>query len=848
MNMLAPIAAIDPVLSRTEVAGLVALAARTVPPLWPLESAIAVNPLAGFEDMPFDRAIRAGAARFGARTALPLGGWRRLLAAGRIEQRALRDAAIRALGGPIAALAPAGPGLSRLDLLLARLLHLPEPGAPAGPAAPAPEVAFLAKWCAAFFDQGQAANPMPNRALGLYRAVLALLPYDAEFAALTGPAGRQLLLTVPRDPLDAVGEGLAALGIAPGAEQDRLAGLVARLPGWAGHIRWRNENADPELAAGAPAGMADLLALWLLLDRCGAVGPVTAPAPAADAAAALCAHFRLASNALDDLPAEVGARFAEVVALDEGDLGAIYQTAAEWTYRNALLPRLQDRAVAATAPAAPLAQLVFCIDVRSEPFRRALEAQGPYETLGYAGFFGLPIALHRFGAARRTRLLPVLLAPHHDVAEAPAPGQEQAARALEARRAQAATAAGLFSAGKQGTATAFATAEATGPLAGVVMAARTVAPGLVRRIASALAPARDEVLAPALDRRPGSCDHPAFTLEDKIGFAMALFRLTGLPATTARLVVLVGHGGSTVNNPYAAALDCGACGGHAGGANARILTAILNDPEVRSGLAEQGIVLPATTLFLAGEHNTTTDEVTIFDRGAVPVSHAADLAALTFSLAEAGKANRERRAALLGRTADDLLIGAAHWGEVRPEWGLAGNAAFIVGPRSLTAGLDLEGRAFLHSYDWRTDPDGSALTTILTAPMVVAQWINCQYLFSTLDNDRYGAGDKVTQNVVGGIGVVQGNGGDLRVGLPRQSLFADDGTPFHVPQRLLTVVHAPFERVARVVEASDILQRLFGNGWVTLVAIDPGTGRARRWRPDHETAPEGAAPLDITLS
>jgi uncharacterized protein YbcC (UPF0753/DUF2309 family) len=113
--------------------------------------------------------------------------------------------------------------------------------------------------------------------------------------------------------------------------------------------------------------------------------------------------------------------------------------------------------------------------------------------------------------------------------------------------------------------------------------------------------------------------------------------------------------------------------------------------------------------------------------------------------------------------------------------GLSGNAAFIIGPRALTQGLDLGGTAFLHSYDWKQDEDGSALTGIMTAPMIVAQWINCQYLFSTIDNEAFGAGDKTTQNVIGGFGVVQGSGGDLCTGLPRQSLFHDDGTPTTFP-------------------------------------------------------------------
>lgn len=834
MNMMVSLTAVDPILTRTEVAGLVALAARTVPPIWPLESAIAVNPLAGFESLPFEEAVRQAAQRFGARRSLPLAQWRKLLAAGKLGERALRDAAIAKLGGINAAFRLAGAGASPLDLLMARLLHLPTADEAARPAELSPDAAFIAKWCAAFFDQGQAASPMPNRELGFYRATLAAIAYDPQFRALTGQAGQQLLLSVPRDPLEAIAEGLVVLGVQPGHEEQALAEFVARLPGWAGHIRWRNENADPEIASGAPAGMADLLALWLLLARAGAVSAAPAPDRRQDVRSRLASHFGIA----DATPAGLGvaghARFAAIAAMDEEALGELFQTAAEWSYRDVLSPRLQAAAARLVPSEAPDAQLVFCIDVRSEPFRRSLEAQGRYETFGYAGFFGLPIALHRSGEARRTRLLPVLLSPQHDIVEAPVAGREQEAAGFLAARAQARQASGLFDAGKQGTATAFATAEATGPLAGVLMAARTVAPGLVKRIGARFSPARAESFAPALERTDGHACRATFTLEEKVGFALALFKLTGMSAQTARIVALVGHGGSAVNNPYAAALDCGACGGHAGGSNARILAAILNDPDVRKGLVARGCPVPETTWFIAAEHDTTTDEVAIFDRHTVPESHRADLAALAASLAKAGTSNRERRAALLGRTADDLVQGAMHWGEVRPEWGLAGNAAFVVGPRSLTREIDLEGRAFLHSYDWQADGDGTALTTILTAPMVVAQWINCQYLFSTIDNDRYGSGDKVTQNVVGGIGVLQGNGGDLRVGLPRQSLFTDDGVPYHVPQRLLTVVLAPFELVERVVASNDILGRLFGNGWVTLMVIDPHTGKALQWCRDDE--------------
>ena len=293
MNMMVQLTAADPVLTRTEVAGLVALAARTAAPLWPLESAIAVNPLAGFEGLPFEAAVRLAAQRFGARRSLPLGQWRKLLAAGKLDERSLRDAAIRKLGGLNAAFELIGPNISRLDLLMARLLHLPvqEPGA--GPAPLPADAAFIAKWCAAFFDQGQASSPMPNRELGLYRAVLAAIGHDPDFRALTGESGRHLLLSVPRDPLEAIAEGLSALGIPAGQEGPKLEELVARLPGWAGHIRWRNEHADPEIAAASPAGMADLLALWLLLERGGAVSAPARPQSAGGGADLLAHHFVL---------------------------------------------------------------------------------------------------------------------------------------------------------------------------------------------------------------------------------------------------------------------------------------------------------------------------------------------------------------------------------------------------------------------------------------------------------------------------------------------------------------------------------------------------------------------------
>lgn len=179
------------------------------------------------------------------------------------------------------------------------------------------------------------------------------------------------------------------------------------------------------------------------------------------------------------------------------------------------------------------------------------------------------------------------------------------------------------------------------------------------------------------------------------------------------------------------------------------------------------------------------------------------------------------------------------WAQVRPEWGLARNAAFIVGPRDITASLDLQGRSFLHSYDYTQDENGASLTTILTAPMVVAEWINTQYLFSTLDNVAYGGGSKITKNITGKIGIMQGNASDLMTGLPLQSVYRSDGQPYHEPQRLMCVVYAPRTLLDTIIQAQPVLQKLFGNGWVQLACIEPESrqsyflSRALTWQPTH---------------
>jgi uncharacterized protein YbcC (UPF0753/DUF2309 family) len=171
-------------------------------------------------------------------------------------------------------------------------------------------------------------------------------------------------------------------------------------------------------------------------------------------------------------------------------------------------------------------------------------------------------------------------------------------------------------------------------------------------------------------------------------------------------------------------------------------------------------------------------------------------------------------------TAADIRRRSRDWSEVRPEWGLAGNAAFIVAPRSRTAGLDLGGRTFMHSYDAAKDPEGTVLELIMTAPMIVTSWINLQYYASAVDNRAFGSGNKLIHNVTGQLGVLLGNGGDLMTGLPWQSV--SDGTRLqHEPLRLLVVIEASRQAVARIVAKHAVVRDLVSNGWLTLVVSEP---------------------------
>jgi len=751
-------------------------ALERVAPLWPLEHFVAVNPYLGLVNQPFAQACATLRRTLGKAPVFLASEYLTAFKDGRISVEDLAHVAddswtterlLRTLqreeGQPLQRTV-----MSFADLLDETLPHAHWSGLIAEE---------LAKWCAVHYDRNQTMWNSPWRHLGLFEAWKSAACHDRKPEAFGLHGFRDFVRSVPNHAKQAIAFCLEILNPQGVEMVDFLHRQLSNLSGWAGYVRYLVRE-DSMRSCENPA-LVELLAIRLIYD------------------AALYSAFADDKRILADWRNQrVNEKTSEI---DEAL--ARWQAAYEIGYQKKLGSALVRQA-AQSSSARPIMQAVFCIDVRSEIIRRHLEsAMLGIHTLGFAGFFGFPVSHQSAHACRPASRCPVLLVP---------PVKSTEPKPEKAERMKAESSA--WKAFQNSATSCFSFVEALG---------LSFSGALLRR---RLGPTMDAIPRPALE------DVATSTLAD---MAAGALRGMSLTESFARLILICGHGSHSANNPYASSLDCGACGGHGGEVNARLAAHTFNDPDVRKLLAQKGIHLPEDTHFIAARHDTLSDDVHLYDRDRIPASHLQDLAQLESALRQASAATRRERAQRLGlqmQSEDSLERSIRDRGtdiaQVRPEWALANNAALIVAPRSRTASLRLDGRTFLHEYDPQLDADGQVLTTILTAPVVVASWINLQYFASRMDPERFAAGDKTIHQVMAGIGVIEGNAGDLRTGLPMQSIH--NGKEFiHEPRRLSVYIESSREALDAVLSAHPEVGQLFDHEWIHLISIQGNSAYQR---------------------
>jgi uncharacterized protein len=753
-------------------------AARAIPPAFPLNATVAVNPFLGQtgESLPAAAARLARVA--GIRVTRSRADYAALLKSGRMTADDIESA----LAATIVAARPSSAAglrdlMTRPATAPRQLPSLAELVAGAtGTDWPAVIARTFGLWAAGHFDQGQALwSPTPERSAFAAWREWATHDLTPELAGLTGFSAH--VAAAPDDPERAILRAAATLDLSEASAETVFHRLLIDVGGWAQHARWLSWQA--ELGNRTDDTIIGLLAIRLVWEE------------------ALLKHRPDIEGEWRDV---VAAHAAPLVPSADDAADAVFQLAAEHAHQRSLAALLEGPRPKASRP---VLQAVFCIDVRSEVFRRALESLDPgIATIGFAGFFGLTLSHMAQGTDQAESHLPVLLTPGLYSCSHAESASEQATR-ISARTLRA------WDRFRQAAISSFAFVEAAGPAYAFKLVRDALGAG-----------AAENAISPA-PRIIGG-----MSAADKAATGAAVLKAMSLSKGHAPLVLLLGHGARVTNNPHRSAYHCGACGGQTGEVSARMLALLLNDPETRAGLPAHGVDVPSDTVFIAGLHETTTDTVTLY-RDSMPPLPMESLAKAERWLAQAAASARAERAMRLpGATAGTIGTRALNWAETRPEWGLAGCSAFIAAPREATSTADFKGRAFLHSYDWRQDAGFGTLELIITAPVVVASWISLQYYGSAVAPDVFGGGNKLIHNVVGGIGVLQGNGGTLRPGLPWQTIH-DGMNPAHEPLRLSVLIEAPRDAILDVLAKHEGVRQLFDNGWLHLFTLEEGRMAAR---------------------
>ena len=720
----------------------------------------------------------------------------------------------------------------------------------------------LVRLSAGFLDHGHAHATLPGRDRGFLAAVSAL--YAGGATAPRGCHGAEADMTgVVERGLDAsavIRHALDALGVRGDDVEPFVFATALALPGWAGMFS-RFERYPHEHAGATAPTLAEFLAVRLLLERRAVEQAV--------AALGLEVDWARLRQAVPEAPPRApildaalmwwvarasGVAPADVSAWTEADLGRlwhecrvataverrrVFHDAYERTYRRWILDGLAARRALPVewSTDRPRAQFVFCIDEREESIRRMVEEQHlGYLTFGAAGFFGVAIDYQGLYDREPAAHCPVVVTPAHEVYEQPV-YTELGWHTLRLRlrdrwlgwERHVASSSRTLSGG-----------AGFSLLLGPVSAAKTLMEVLAPRSFSAVSDRLKAAVAPRPATRLSTLRGPApdagvgesgkpigFSLAEAADRVAGTLKNIGLTRDFAPVVVFLGHGSTSLNNPHESAHDCGACGGRRGGANARLVADLANRPDVREAVRQRGVEIPADTWFVGALHDTADDSVKFYDLDTLPVSHASrfDEAAIALDRARRDSAQERCRRffdAPLDITPDQALQHVEQrstlLAQPRPEYGHCTNAVCIVGRRATTRGLHLDRRAFLVSYDSTIDVNDAIIERILAAVGPVGAGISLEYYFSSVDNETFGCGTKLPHNVTGLIGVMNGHQSDLRTGLPLQMI------EIHEPMRLLLIVEATPASLLAVASRQAEVAELVVNAWVQLVSLDPGTG------------------------
>lgn len=704
---------------------------------------------------------------------------------------------------------------------------------------------FVTRLIGSYLDQGQSFWGNPFAQEGFWEFVSYDLAQTGRF--LSGwqkVFAEKMRLSQGKDPGDIILNELRSMNVPEGLHEKFLLEILFDLKGWSGMVN-KLETEPWQATVKAPKiKLADYIAVVLLMESAVDTFFSSTFSLDLDLIRQRKEEIRLSGFQLSlalyqvtttmKLDAKWVQRLSKTEALsivdgvdsaEQKHLIRLWHEAFEHHFHRSALNALMSREGRKEELLHPQAQILFCIDDREESIRRHLEEVNPLlRTYGVVGFFGVDM---KFASYKHDRLIaqcPPVITPTKIVTEV-ALDQKRGTFFHRLNTLFGITDLGFYYQSR----TLFRGVLATlilGTVSIIPMILQVFFPEKAKKIKGRIShligsDLKTEIQIEKTDELHG------YDIDQMANIVKYVFDMCGI-RDFSPLVILLGHGSASNNNPFRQAYGCGACGGNAGIPNSRAFGKMANDPRVRLKLRELGISIPDSSKIISGFHDTCTDEVSFFDLEELPESHREHLGEVILQLNEACERNALERCQRFSlpmarsdakRAHKHVRGRALDPAQPRPEYGHSKNALAIVAPRDLTKGLFLNRRSFLHTYDWKLDPKGETLAQVVLGGVPVAVNINMDYYFSLVDNENFGCGSKLPLNLTALLGVMTGSQGDLRIGLARQMV------EIHEPIRNMTIIEAPFGIVKALFESHPRLSNILNQHWFRLVIHDPETDK-----------------------